>query len=274
MKARLSTILNDCNHVNSQITLTKETSKMMLIILLACLWCLIGTLTAQSATAEEYVSHNWKFSVTPYMWALSLDGDVTVKGNKSDVDLSFSDIWDHLNFAAMVELEARKNRLGLFVNPLIAQLEDKTHLLDVTINLDIVSFGGYYRLGPWALDAKAGDTGPVLVTDIYAGGRYTYLELKLKGRHELSGLLDAKGDEDWIDPIIGVRTIWSLSPKWTITVMGDIGGFGVGSDFQWMATGLVGYSFHLFGDDNARFFAGYWALGQDYSDGRGSSEFD
>ncbi len=104
------------------------------------------------------------------MWALSLDGDVAVTGNKNSVDIGFNDIWDNLNFAGMVEFEARENRLGVFINPLISQLEDDNDLLDLTIDLDIVSFGAFYRLGPWTLDPSVDARGDIVV-DLYAGGR-------------------------------------------------------------------------------------------------------
>lgn len=35
---------------------------------------------------------------------------------------------------------------------------------------------------------------------------------------------------------------------------------GVGADFAWSAFGLIGFRFGLFGEDNARVFAGYRAL--------------
>jgi len=41
-----------------------------------------------------------------------------------------------------------------------------------------------------------------------------------------------------------------------------------------MATGPVTYRFGLFGDDNAKFGAGYRALYQDYSDGSGANKFE
>jgi len=58
-----------------------------------------------------------------------------------------------------------------------------------------------------------------------------------------------------------------------VTALGDIGGFGAGSEFTWQAAGMVGYRFGLFGDDNARVLAGYRALYQDYKSGSGSNEF-
>ena len=48
----------------------------------------------------------WTFSAAPYAWFVSLEGDVTVKGDKSDVDMDFSDIWDEMNIGAMIAFEA------------------------------------------------------------------------------------------------------------------------------------------------------------------------
>jgi len=58
--------------------------------------------------------------------------------------------------------------------------------------------------------------------------------------------------------------LWALSLK---------GGFGVGSDFAWQATGLIGYRVGLFAERDANLFAGYRALDQDYSDGSGRNRF-
>ncbi len=50
----------------------------------------------------------WDFHVAPYFWFLSIDGDVTVKGQESDVDVGFDKIWDEFNIGVMLEFEARK----------------------------------------------------------------------------------------------------------------------------------------------------------------------
>jgi hypothetical protein len=132
--------------------------------------------------------------------------------------------------------------------------------------------GAYYRLGPWNLDAEAGASGPTLVVDPYAGARYTYLslenEFKRLGRED-------SADKHWVDPIVGVRTLWKLTPRWNVNLLGDVGGFGISgsSDFSWQAAGLLGYRFGLFGDDNANVLVGYRALHQDYQDGSGRDEF-
>jgi hypothetical protein len=242
--------------------------------LIACLIGLIGALAALPASAEDPVSDDWQFQVAPYAWALAADGDVTVKGQESDVNLSFKDIFEELNYGVMLEGEARKGRVGVIANILYANLGDDENVggieIDPDINLFWGSFVGYYRLGPWDLDSEAGDDGPQLIVDPYAGVRYTYLDVDL----DISGGPDFGNDQDWVEPIIGLRTLWQLSPRWGVTAAGDIGGFGVGSDFAWMAAGLVSYRFGLFGENNSRFLFGYRALHQNYSNGSGANEFE
>ena len=36
----------------------------------------------------------WQFRVTPYAWAPSVNGDVTVRGRTADIDFSFWDLFD------------------------------------------------------------------------------------------------------------------------------------------------------------------------------------
>ena len=80
--------------------------------------------------------------------------------------------------------------------------------------------------------------------------------------------------QTWVDPIVDRRPLWFLSTRWAIVLPGDIGGFGMGSDFRWLVTGVIGYNCRLLGDDNARFFSGYRALSQDYDVGSGSNKFE
>lgn len=250
---------------------------------------LIMTAYAGAAQAgEPDEGGGWEFAILPYLWALALDGNVTVKGLETDVDMSFGDIWDNLNIAFMCDIEARKGRFGLFVNPLYAELEgeqSKTILhtvitVDATIKMFIMGFGIDYRLGPYAIGNTAHARTPTVTVVPYLGGRYTDLDVKLDITRygHISGTTTYSSFEDgkhWVDPIIGARTIWGLSRHWNIIVSGDVGGFGVGSDFAWSANGLFGYRFGLFGGkDNANFLFGYRALCQDYKEGSGADLFE
>ncbi len=188
--------------------------------------------------------------------------------------MSFSDIWDNLDYALMLEGEARKGRFGIYANAIYAELGDTQGSggIDVKAEANIAwaGAGGFYRLGPWTVLPDAGALAPQVAVDPYAGIRYTYIDGELRVRN---GGPQASQDHDWIDPVVGLRTIWRIGPDWSVTALGDIGGFGVGSDFTWQAAGLLGYRFGLFGKDDARIQAVYRALHQDYSNGNGNDEF-
>jgi hypothetical protein len=134
--------------------------------------------------------------------------------------------------------------------------------------------GGYYRLGTWDLADHSGKKTPSVTVDTFLGARYTYLDTKIDFEGVFSGFVNnIDEDKSWFEPLLGVRTIWDLNERWVLTMAGDIGGVAFGSDFAWSASGLIGYQFSLFGIDNARVFAGYRALSQDYTDGSGDDKF-
>ena len=57
-----------------------------LLVLLSVLFCFI--LNSPIAEADDA----WEVHVTPYAWLPSIDGDSTVDGQTTELDLSFSDI--------------------------------------------------------------------------------------------------------------------------------------------------------------------------------------
>ena len=49
------------------------------------------------------------------------------------------------------------------------------------------------------------------------------------------------GTLEWVDPFVGLRVRHELAPGKELQFLGDIGGFGVGSDLTWQL--FAGYSF-------------------------------
>ena len=155
----------------------------------------------------------------------SLEGDVTLRGVKSDVETEFSDILEKLNFAAQVHAEARRNRLGFFGDLLFMQLSDEQDAdslkIETTAQIAIVEVGTKYRVGsfdlPWG-----GNVG----VDTLVSGRYwrtrTEIDLSL-------GLSDVDRTVDWVDLIVGGTALLELSDRWNLNVRADLGGFGIGS---------------------------------------------
>ncbi len=250
---------------------------------------LAAGLVGSPAKAEDAApaAAPWKLSVTPYAWATSLHGKAGVKGKRADVDVSFSDLLQHLNGAAMLDLELRKGPFGLMSDTVYANLEDHSSALrgqgslkvDTTANMLIQGLAATYRVGTWQL-ADFAQAGPLAVAvDPYAGIRYTYLDVQLDGKLDLPDLgvnakRTAEANKNWVDPIVGLRTIWTLGERLSLTVAGDLGGTSQNSDYSWQAIGIVGYRFGLFGTNNANLVAGYRALHQKYTDGNGRNAFD
>lgn len=62
--------------------------------------------TNSDANADTSAVKNWEFSLAPmYLWAASIDGDMTVKDIKVDVEESFSDIVSNLDGALTFHFE-------------------------------------------------------------------------------------------------------------------------------------------------------------------------
>lgn len=245
--------------------------------------CAIGALVCLAgarAEADEPAASGWQFSITPYLWATSLNGDIAVRGRSADVDASFVDILDATDSIIGIEGhgEAWNGDWGFYVDGIYNRLtvEDaRSGIITIDIEsvteLSIVEAGVIYRIGDWPLAtgwSGAPPDGPRLELDAYAGARYTSIDIDNKVT--IAGLTTKEGgDEQWIDPLVGLRTILSLDRRWQLMLGGDIGGFGAGSEFSWSAIGLVGYRYELFGLAMTS-VAGYKALSQDFDDGSGN----
>lgn len=70
--------------------------------------------------------------------------------------------------------------------------------------------------------------------------------------------------------MIGVRGQVFVAPKWSLFGSGNVGGFGLVSDFTWGLQGGVGYHFN----DRVALHLQYKATGVDYDNGKsGQSAF-
>jgi hypothetical protein len=210
----------------------------------------------------------WGVTVTPYLWATGVYGDVTVKGIPATLDASFIDVLDSTDSLIGLQghLAVTRGRFGAFgdLTYLKLKVDDAGSTgLDVEQRMWLVEFGLQYRV----LDTISAE-GKGVGIDAYVGGRYSDLEVDLDTR----GALSVKDSQSWVDPMIGLRGTFQLSEHVLVIVGGDVGGFGVGSDFAWSALGLLGYQWTGLGLDWA-ILAGYRALGQDYSTGSGRQRF-
>ena len=76
------------------------------------------------------------------------------------------------------------------------------------------------------------------------------------------------GNVAWVDPLIGLRLRHQFTPSQEVMVRGDVGGFGLQSQFAWQAVGVYSYQWQFSGYALAGVI-GYRALGVNYGTGSG-----
>lgn len=238
------------------------------------------------AENQSLAADVWQISLMPYFWMPSLDAEATVGGPlggslSGNVDMSFGDVLDYLDFAAMGRAEAWKDKWGLTFDGLYMELGASESFqgsrglvdfnLDADVRLGMADFGLAYRL----FENQFGTNNQQrLAFEPYGGLRYAYLKEQMDLNVNVAGVGSTGrtlgGSEEWVEPFIGSRGVWDLNDKIAFNVRGDAGGFGIGSasDLTWQILGGLDYKF----SKSVVFNAGYRYVELDYSHGSGSNE--
>jgi hypothetical protein len=205
-------------------------SRVTILAIIVILGSLLVPFSAQAKGA-------WSFVVEPYLLLSSIDGDAGVgRVTGVEVAVDFGDILEDLEAGFMIVLEAHHvSGWGIMIDYGFMDLgSDKlggivsadTHqgILEVLIakRFDIAS--GYF--------------------EILGGARRWDNEVDVVVDPDiLPGTISTSIDEDWVDPVVGVRYTRPISEKWQVVLRGGVGGFSVGSDFTALAAGGILYSF-------------------------------
>jgi hypothetical protein len=220
---------------------------------------------------------DWALQITPYMWATGLDGEISPfrRAPTLQVEKSFSDVMDDLNFGGFINIWGRYDRFVLsgdvmYVNttdskatgplpalqiPGLAAIPGGARIdADVDTREFMATLQGGYRV----IDT------PEFTLDALGGARFWYIsnDVSVTASHPLLGRISASHEESfgWVDPVVGARLFVNLTDKLSMQGQIDIGGFGVGSDLTWSALATVNYTF----TDNLSVSAGYKVLDVDY----------
>lgn len=207
---------------------------------------------------QKPVEDGWKISVTPYFWVAGLSGDVGSFGLPSvHLDASFGDVWDNLDFAAMIAGEARRGPYSIFGDIIYSDLSGTSAtprgVVATDATVDSRTFAGLLGAGYTVL----GDEFSHL--DLVGGLRVwsAKTEVSFSG-----GLLDGREVSDsatWVDAMAGVRGVYSFTPNVFLTGWGLVGAGG--ADVDWDVAAALGYRFN----ETVSATLGYRALGVDYS---------
>ena len=220
------------------------------------------SLPSNDATAQD-TNGKWNFLIEPYLIIPNMKGEVAVRRLPAvDVDADAGDIFGQLKFGAMLYLEAinPKNTWAFSSDLIYMDLEQGIES-GLLINSGSIStkqvaweLAALARLAPWL--------------DIGLGGRMVDLETAMQ-LQTINGNEAASIDKFWVDPIAIVRSQGVIQERWLLNFRGDLGGFGMGSDFTWQLQANAGYNVsQLF-----QVSAGYRLISINYNNGSGSERF-
>ncbi len=245
----------------------------------------------------------WTFSVTPYAWAISLNGSATVRGRTTNVDAGFIDLLDHTKipmdfWQLAAQFEARNDRLSIFADLIYTNIGlgaslTRTRSVDdlnftvgasagLKVQMVIAELAAAYEVAHWG-PSNAPGSGTAI--DLYGGVRGWWqradANLALSGTANIGDLtlnadrtLTASGSVSWADPLIGARLRHQFAPAMNLVLRGDIGGFGVGSNFSRQALAALNYDFCVRNNVTWSGMIGYRALYVDYSRGAGLTHYE
>lgn len=206
-------------------------------------------------------AQEWKHEIAPYMWGAAMDGSTTIGSLTSDIDMSFGDIVDNLEFGFMGAYRASNGPHSITLDGLYMGLggtgTGPAGFLKADVDVDQT-----------ALELSYGYE--VMERLVLLGGlRYNDLAVDIKATGPLGASQQASADADWVDPLIGAHYTMPFADAWSLTLRGDIGGFGIGADFAWQAAATLRWQF----SDNIGALAAYRYMDIDYEDGSGTRYF-
>jgi hypothetical protein len=165
----------------------------------------------------------------------------------------------------MGAVEARRNRLVTSIDILWIRLEDDKALPlpgfvlpPTSANMKATEFLLTPKIGFRLINEER------IKIDALAGFRYWHLGENLKFNPSLLGR-NFSGSQDFVDPVVGGRIQVPLSPKIVVNILGDVGGWGTGSQLEYQVAGLLGYRIK----PKWTLQAGYRYLNVDYTNSRG-----
>jgi hypothetical protein len=223
---------------------------MIAVALLSALICLFP----RGGMAQGSGEGAWQNNLFLYGWTAGVTGTARLGPLETPIDVEFSEILDRLAGGVMTRYRGASERFAVVGDLIYLKLEESRDdgvLRRAELEQLVVDLTGAYRVTP-ILEAFGG----LRVTDVE-----TQVDLGLPSFPE-AGTTERRRSETFYDPIVGARLVTPLGANRRLWVQaqGDVGGFGVGMDFTWQATGHVGFRVV----DWFSFWGGYRALGMDF----------
>jgi hypothetical protein len=233
----------------------------MLASSLGCAGCaLLSSLGAQGPAPPPPAAQEspWTFDAFVYYWHASVTGSLTIDGQEIDLgggggggftgDVALSGF--------LGDFEAHRGPWTFVLAPIFVNIDatgSEAGGIDAAVSIRAQVHEAFV----------AHDLGRSF--EWLAGARYYSLDTDVDLSVGGSPTGSLGNDHAWVDPIVGLRWSEDLGSHWTIRARADVGGFGIGSDFAWNASALLGYRFNA----SCSAQLGYRALSVDFARGSG-----
>lgn len=243
----------------------KKSNPFYITTLCICLW--ICSIAANSAFAQSVTDQKkWNFLTEVYMLFPNMNGETGIGNNLTvPVDANTGDIFSTLKLGGMLYLEAHTNKWAITSDFVFMNLEKEitpTTLINsgaTGVDQYIWEAAGLYRINHFL--------------EVGVGGRLNHLAADIAGERKVipndTETFSESQSKTFYDPVLITRLSTDIDDKWLFQFRGDLGGFGVGSNFTWQLQAYAGYRFtKVF-----QITGGYRVLGIDYDKGVDEERF-
>ena len=226
-------------------------SLLLLVVVVAFSAPALHAQPAPSSGSPSTAADPWRFSVTPYAWALGISGSVSYNDTRlGQVEMSPGNVLSNLNGAAMVVAQAQRGRLGFYLDAIYGDLT-----VDNSRTVQQASLNASTRIDMTILTVAPSYTlhqSPSLILDGVLGARFLWQNASTTIRLAETGQsVTGQASVNLADAIVGLKGRYNLgSSGYFVPFYVDIGGgqssslttqayVGLGHTFDWGDISLV-----------------------------------
>jgi hypothetical protein len=197
---------------------------------------------APAAPASPQVGQpvsDWHCDVSPYLWFPGVHGTIGTLGRDVSVHATPGDLLSNFRFGLMGVVEPSYKRIVVPLDLVWVRLEDDKALPFPNLMVNKAKLKGSEfiltpKVGYRLVDSR------IVKIDALTGLRYWHFSENLK--FVPSNLnLNFSNSQNWVDPLVGGRILANLSPKISVSIGGDVGGWNTGSVLDYQIAGVLGY---------------------------------
>lgn len=214
-------------------------------------------LSAPVAQAQE-AAGAWRQTLGLYGMGAAIDGEAQIGNLALPVELSLSDLFSALEMGAMgaYRIENDTWSFGGDLTFMNLGFNEKGEGGRVAGDLDVQQFTFMATAGR-RLTPRLEALVSLWYFDVSADLEVSVLQIRRQ----------ASRGANWVDPLVGLNYVIPFADKWSYSLRGDIGGFGVGSDLSWQVMTL----FRRQNTERFGWYVGYRVIAYDYEEGSGAN---